>query len=235
MFKDLLSIYTPAESLPKEYPERHMNLLKNELRHEWNIFNNIDNIHIYEVITTICKDKFNYNSNLFVNPVGIKEKFDNEYLMDHLLLVTNSWEDFVASLKCTNRFHSNYLNLNLFERFCSFISKSYHVNQLFYRCRISPDIGIPIDKMGAAPMELTVDGRANAKGIRCLYIADSIETSIDETRPRVHDFVSVGKFKLLEDITVVDLKKINRISPFIQGMDILEYSINKDHLNKINA
>lgn len=37
-----------------------------------------------------------------------------------------------------------------------------------------------------------------------------------------------------EDIIVVDLKKINQISPFIEGLDCLEYAINKEHLNKIN-
>ena len=37
-----------------------------------------------------------------------------------------------------------------------------------------------------------------------------------------------------KDIIVVDLKKINQISPFIEGLSCLEYAINKEHLNKIN-
>ncbi len=41
---------------------------------------------------------------------------------------------------------------------------------MFYRCRISTEEGIPIEKMGAPPIEKTTDGRANARGIRCLYL-----------------------------------------------------------------
>ena len=37
-----------------------------------------------------------------------------------------------------------------------------------------------------------------------------------------------------KDIIVVDLKRINQISPFIEELDCLEYAINKEHLNKIN-
>lgn len=46
--------------------------------------------------------------------------------------------------------------------------------------------------------------------------------------------MTVGKFKLKKDIIVVDLKRINQISPFIEGLNCLEYAINKEHLNKIN-
>ena len=91
-----------------------------------------------------------------------------------------------------------------------------------------------MDKMGAPPIEYTTDGRANAKGIRCLYLGDSAETTIYETRAGAYDFVTVGKFKLKKDIIVVDLKRINQISPFIEELDCLEYAINKEHLNKIN-
>lgn len=152
----------------------------------------------------------------------------------HSLLTTNSWEDFVDALKTKNRFHTHYINLELLERFCSYIRKPYKAGECFYRCRISTEEGIPMDKMGAPPIEYTTDGRANAKGIRCLYLGDSAETTIYETRAGAYDFVTVGKFKLKKDIIVVDLKRINQISPFIEELDCLEYAINKEHLNKIN-
>lgn len=88
--------------------------------------------------------------------------------------------------------------------------------------------------MGAPPIDKTTDGRANARGIRCLYLGDTAETTIYETRAGAYDYVTVGKFQLKKDIIVVDLKKINQISPFIEGLDCLEYAINKEHLNKIN-
>lgn len=46
--------------------------------------------------------------------------------------------------------------------------------------------------------------------------------------------MSVGCFELQQDITVVDFKLINQISPITEGLDPLQYLINKEHLNKIN-
>ena len=67
-----------------------------------------------------------------------------------------------------------------------------------------------------------------------MYLGDTAETTIYEARAGAYDFVTVGKFKLKKDIIVVDLKRINQISPFIEGLNCLEYAINKEHLNKIN-
>ena len=234
MFDELISIYTPITQLLNSYPKSDTRLLKSELIKNWNIFNRKSEADVYNIITEICKEKYEYNAELFDQPIGIQELYEQDYLAKHSLLTTNSWEDFVDALKTKNRFHTHYINLELLERFCSYIRKPYKAGEWFYRCRISTEEGIPMDKMGAPPIEYTTDGRANAKGIRCLYLGDSAETTIYETRAGAYDFVTVGKFKLKKDIIVVDLKRINQISPFIEELDCLEYAINKEHLNKIN-
>lgn len=234
MFDELLSIYTSDSLLSASYPKADTHLLKSELINNWNIFNKKSEADVYRIITAICKEKFEYNAELFNQPVGIQELYDQEYLAKHSLLTTNSWDDFVEALKTKNRFHTHYVDLDLLERFCSYIRKPYKKGELFYRCRISAEQGIPIEEMSAPPVEKTTDGRANARGIRCLYLGDTAETTIYETRAGAYDYVTVGEFQLQEDIIVVDLKKINQISPFIEGLDCLEYAINKEHLNKIN-
>lgn len=234
MFDGLISIYTPASLLPDAYPKSDTRLLKSELMNHWNIFHKKSESDIYNIITAICKEKYGYNAELFDQPVGIQELYDQDYLTQHSLLTTNSWDDFVNALKTKNRFHTHYIDLNLLERFCSYIRKPYKEGAVFFRCRISMADGIPIEEMGAPPVEKTSDGRANARGIQCLYLGDTAETTIYETRAGAYDYVTVGKFRLTKDIIVVDLKKINQISPFIEGLDCLEYAINKEHLNKIN-
>lgn len=234
MFDELISIYTPVSLLPDSYPKSDTRLLKTELINNWNIFNKKSESDVYNIITAICKEKYEYNAELFDQPVGIQELYDQEYLSKHSLLTTNSWDDFVEALKTKNRFHTHYVDLNLLERFCSYIRKPYKMGEMFYRCRISTEEGIPIEEMGAPPIDKTTDGRANARGIRCLYLGDTAETTIYEARAGAYDYVTVGKFRLKKDIIVVDLKKINQISPFLEGLDCLEYAINKEHLNKIN-
>lgn len=234
MFEELLSIYTPISLLPSSYPRAETKLLKNELASNWNIFRNKSESDIYKIITAICREKYKDNPELFDQPVGVKELYDREYLEEHSLLTTNSWEDFVESLKCKNRYHTKYINLDLLERFCTYIRKPYKKGTIFYRCRISSEDGIDIGEMSAPPTEKTADGRANAKGIRCLYLGNTAETTIYEVRAGAYDYITVGHFELKEDIIVVDLKRINQISPFIDELDCLEHAINKDHLNKIN-
>lgn len=137
-------------------------------------------------------------------------------------------------MKTTNRFHSHYINLELLKKFCTFIRKPYKTGELFYRCRIGDSDGSDIYSMSAPDSSKTVNGRANSKGIRCLYLADDIETTIHETRAGEYDYVTIGTFRLKKNIIVVDLKRINRISPFIEGLDAKEYALNKETLNKIN-
>lgn len=84
--------------------------------------------------------------------------------------------------------------------------------------------------MSAPPIEKTIDGRVNSAGIRCLYLANSVNTTINEVRAGIFDYITIGTFELKEDIIVVDFRKINKISPFIfalNGLDLTEYALNK--------
>lgn len=234
-FDELISIYTPAQSLPSVFPKAEIRLLKDELLANWSIFNKLDATDVYKIITSICDDKYQEIPELFDSPVGIAELYNQEFLREHSLLKTNSWEKFVTALKKQNRFHTNHINLEILERFCSYIRKLYKKGTIFYRGRISSSKGLRSDEMGAPPHEKASGGRANAPGIRCLYLASDIDTTIHEVRAGAFDFITVGKFELQQDIIVVDLKSINKISPFLENLDYLEHAINKEHLNKINA
>jgi hypothetical protein len=51
------------------------------------------------------------------------------------------------------------------------------------------------------------DGRANPKGIPCLYLATQAETAISEVRPWIGSYVSVGQFKLLRPVEIIDCSR----------------------------
>lgn len=233
-FDELISIYTPIKLLPNEFPKSETRLLKDELVCNWNIFNKRSQAEVYTIITNICSDKYAYMPEIFDQPIGLKELYDADYLNQHSLLRTNSWDEFVEALKTENRFHTDYINLQLLEKFCSYIRKSYKKGQKFYRARVSSESGFGIIEMGAPQSEKASEGRANALGISCLYLANSIETTIHEVRAGAFDYVTIGTFELNEDITVVDLKRINKIDPFLDGLNFAEHAINKEHLNKID-
>lgn len=236
LFEELINVYTPARLLPERVSRGELNLIKDELADNWHIFHSkLSKTKIYNIVKSICAENYAETPELFDAPVGIAERYDSEELILHSLLYNYTWEEFVESLKFHNRFHSRHMNLKLFEQFCSFIRKGYKQGTIFYRARISPEVGFSPDEMGAPPVEKTVAGRANSAGIQCFYLASDLDTAIHEVRAGAFDYITVAHFELLEDIVVVNLNAIDKISPFVADFDYLEHAINKGHLQRINA
>lgn len=48
------------------------------------------------------------------------------------------------------------------------------------------------------------EGRVNPKGIPCLYLATDKDTAMAEVRPWIGSYISVGQFKSLKDLVLVD-------------------------------
>jgi RES domain len=79
-----------------------------------------------------------------------------------------------------------------------------------WRAQLGPEVcgdevphAHPPARMKPVPEKAT-HGRANRAGITCLYLASHKETAALEVRPLIGSYVSVGEFKVLRDIRVVD-------------------------------
>jgi hypothetical protein len=57
------------------------------------------------------------------------------------------------------------------------------------------------------------DGRINPRGIPCLYLASTKETAMAEVRPWIGSLISLGQFKTMRDLRVVDCSKDKRVFP----------------------
>jgi hypothetical protein len=124
--------------------------------------------------------------------------------------IHSKWEEFKNEIKNINRFHiqatidlAKLHNIFRNESFQTVIKKG----RIFYRSRISDVNGIVIDEMGNPPNDRATGGRANPKGISYLYLADNIDTSLYEARATLFDFVTVGDFRLKEDMKILNLRK----------------------------
>ena len=170
----------------------------------------------------------------FDAPAFLQLPFQQQLVQIHELTEKNI-RPFVTEIKTKNRYHSKLINFDILEKYCSFIRKTYKAGDLFYRARISERNGYPIDEMSAPPAGKSSEGRANARGITCLYVASDVDTTLHEVRAGVFDFVCVGTFRLKKDITVVDLRAIAEISPFVEGLEYLDHAINKQYLEKLNT
>lgn len=59
-------------------------------------------------------------------------------------------------------------------------------------------------------LERATEGRANPKGIPYLYLASNRETALAEVRPWIGSHVSVGQFKTLQDLRIVNCTTENK-------------------------
>jgi hypothetical protein len=119
-----------------------------------------------------------------------------------------SWEKFAEEIISTNRFHiQNTLDLDKLNSLLNRYEQQIPKGKKYYRTRISKDInGFSTSEMKNPPPEKAKAGRANPLGISYLYISNEIKTTLYEARASLYDFVTVGEFRLTEDIKVINLR-----------------------------
>lgn len=54
------------------------------------------------------------------------------------------------------------------------------------------------------------EGRANPQGIPCLYLSTRKETALSEVRPWLRSLISIGQFKTVRELTIVDFSSDER-------------------------
>lgn len=236
LFDDVIDIYTVQSSLDPTVYGGIAKSLSETLHDDWDIFN-LETPAIQALLSKICKDRFLATPYLFTEPVIIIQNYDPAYLDENSLLRNSNWHDFLDSIKYRNRFHNYVINTDILKKFLVCLEKTYHLRSIFYRARIcTATTGFPIAEMGAPPVDKTQGGRANAEGIRILYLANKAETTFYETRASMFDYVTVGAFELQKTSRVVNLAAIDSISPFIGdrfGFDFVQYAVNHRHLKMI--
>lgn len=236
-FLEIIDIYTPESMLPFGFPSDNLKLIEEILVSDWSIFS-VPKEYVKRIIVAICKSEYSEDSKIFTERIGLEKLCDSDFLRRNCLTRESTWEKFTSSIKSINRFHSNHINLDLLKTFFEspimqkFIAKG---DTEFYRARISDENGLKKSEMGPPPIGLITAGRANSQGIRCLYLSNDVITTIHEIRARDFDYISIGKFKAKQELQIVDLSNLDKISPF--SMDVFSaewFSINMSILKKIS-
>ena len=223
-FESLIDIYVEED---EKGEQTSAELIKNILKVKWNIFsNNITPEKIEKFLRKLLPTKVNFFKKRLVLKLG-NEK-------DKICKEKNTWIDFVEEIKGKNRFHTKILELKNLGYFLTSLEEEIKNNKLLYRGRISLNKEKFLTKeMGAPPSPK--NGRVNPDRIRSLYVAEEVETTIHEIRAIKHDYVCIGTFKLKKNhrVKIIDLTKIDKISPFLDLENIMKYAINYDFLKDI--
>lgn len=239
LFEGFLDIYSVVEDLPSEYPDERKALLCECLFRDWTLFSGNPEA-IQKLMIAICNDKYLAQPELFESQVGIAEYCNPQYLEHNAILKTYSWQKFVDDIKRNNRFHTNFVNREVLKAFVRCVRKTYVPAEVFYRARICPNLkGFKKSEMGAPPAHRVNAGRANPEGVQVLYLSNTEKTTLHEIRAGMYDYVSIGTFRLLKQIEVINLAEIDVVSPFIANslldIDYVQYAVNQDVLRKMRA
>jgi hypothetical protein len=142
----------------------------------------------------------------------------------HLMNEFNSWQsysDFKKSVKNQNRYFRN-IKTEQFLNTALITSKKRKLNltkgRVLWRAQLGhdwqpmchddgyvADIPAPFPPDRMKPLDnVAVEGRANPKGIPYLYLATEKETAMAEVRPWLGSKISVGQFKTVKNMVLVN-------------------------------
>ena len=160
-----------------------------------------------KLLKEIIADDYKEYKNLFNKNIVLKYLTvdDNDSKLKPLEI---SWERFAKEIKSTNRFFiQNALDLEILSDLLVRYEKEYKRGKIFFRARISDNKdGFKIVDMKNPPPKNASAGRANPLGISYLYISNDVKTTLYEARVSLFDYVTVGTFRLKEDMKVINLR-----------------------------
>ena len=161
------------------------------LEKDWNIFT--DSQCARTILTEVIRI-----SDLAVN------LDDTVSYTDDIVTRASVWEQLKTDVKENYRF---FVDHDKFDDYADLLlSSTLKEGTLLYRARITPDgqKKLKTKYMGCPEKGKATAGRANPLGIPYLYLCKDEETTFYEVRSVYLDRLSIGKFRILRDLKIVD-------------------------------
>ncbi len=213
-FRGILELYKPYNekkhiSIEKPQP------LEKQITIDFpnKIFNLINDDSIKALIQAIIEPESELFEDIMNGPVVLDARYSEtaKQKAENLQLI---WEKFSREIITQNRFHiQNAIDLESLSNLLGRHVKGYSKGKYFYRARLSDKTGYTPEKMGNPSPHKARAGRANPQGISYLYLSNNEITTIYELRAILYDFITVGKFELVNDISIINLRETEIFDP----------------------
>lgn len=215
-FKNLIELYIPVtKSIPN--PNLKPNKIEYKILEDFplKIFNLNDKEIVKKLLIEIIKEDLNEYKQIFKEDV-LLGCFVNPQTRNQAEILKISWDRFADEIKSENRYHiTNVIDLEKIKNLLKRHEREYKKGKVFYRARISDKNGFPTEKMWQPPSKCASAGRANPQGISYLYLSNDILTTLYETRAYLFDYVTVAEFKLINDISIINLRETKIYDPMV--------------------
>lgn len=146
------------------------------------------------------------------------------------------WAHFSEEIKYAQRYHAKIKNEDILKRLLLALEiKISPSSRRWYRARFwnRGDRDPVVSDLTEPPRGHAANGRMNPEGVPYLYVSDSPDCAISEIRAVKHDRVAVMEMVPKEPLRILDLSKIDSISPFDENVDCNELASNKENLRQI--
>ena len=191
------------------------------LSEDWEVFDDWEVGH--KIIEEMYEENFEDPPLFLENYVDIEAEWygHDQDFSDNL---KKQWDEFCEEIAHRNRFFpQKKFDNELLIEILTFLESIIAPGESLFRARSTRDRKkLPPEEMRKPPTERTTEGRANPQGISYLYLASNSDTAISEKRPQLKDSITVGEFKVNDEINVVDLSQPQIGTPFKWG-DKLEF------------
>ncbi len=229
MFLPVVGIYKTVSELGITATDKR-NLHKH-LQSDWNIFN-LSSVRLRNnLLQDIMSGTFPPSHPIFKEPVEIAAIYADGVDTE---IHEKKWGNFAEEIISANRyFLKQTIDLTLLEKLLRILEKTYSKGKIFYRARISSKDGFALSEMGKPPVDKATPGRANPRGIPYLYVSAGQKTTEYECRSSYLDYLTVGTFKLKDNMSVISLRNTQEISPFALEEEVENYVIHQKYLARL--
>lgn len=210
LISDVLNTYEDSDDGEKLFPT---------VINHWGIFRK-DILSSYKLLSDFSSVIYGDDGESHNRKVKIPRPYEEQFG----IFSGHTWQEFARFIKEQNRFCNGFFKADQFASFLSYSIKRFPRGSEFYRARICDNShGYEKEQMYSPPAGKRRAGRVNPEGIGVLYLTSDEETALSEVRASAFDMITVGKFKSLREIRVVDLSSLDSISPavFSGGLESL--------------
>jgi hypothetical protein len=226
--RELLDFFTEFITIFKENNVDGRSLVE-LIQEDWFIFSSIDTgtkfFSSFDVLTSLA-------SIAGVSLPGLKlDPMIRVTYVDEISESVSYWHNLKDDLKWERRFLTDIeemtgINWNSILR----ISAKMDSRNLLFRARINQNGQVsPFNKenMGKPEKYFSTAGRANPQGIPYLYLSKALETTLYEARATFLDNISIGTFRIKDNVELTLVDFTQKFSPFTQEGQIINFTKEK--------
>lgn len=230
---DLLSVFSVANSEEGSYPS-----LFDAFIETWSIFESESKVAFNSMIQALFPNNASINE-LLRESVCLDPSPSAENPFQLNFFGENDWNKFAYSIQHVQRYHAEIVNRGILARLLNALAKEIDQSTgMWYRARRwngKSQNDLSIKELREPGPDKAGDGRMAPRGVPCLYISNSVEGAMSEIRASRYDEVAILSMRPVRKLRILDLSRVDEISPFDENVDCKELASNIENLRQMKA